>query len=517
MDNCLRFDPTAYTLESIDINGKNVVYKAYKHICYCEKPVDDDFQSLDLLAPVEVDGVSLDCSRAPIIFAIDVHGYTSCPNKGDHKSMPPMLGMLEGMGGPPFGDKPEGMDGPPFGGKPEGMTGPPFGDMPEDDEGPGEIDNGYVSRLAMTYGFVCVRPGCRGSDCQWPEGDPRSAEGKYYGKAPAAMVDLKAAVRYLRHNRELIPGNTDHILVHGGSAGGGLSCLLAASGDSSLYEPYLEAIGAAKESDQVFASASFSPVMNLDNGDGAYEFQWSHVPFADPFSRKSPELVDQEKASQLIQIYGEYLKQCNLKGHGNWGTLTLDNMAEYIMEEYLLDEAKQFMSGKTTSEQDAYLEKNPWMHRDGDSYRFTFADFSTHAKRVKALPAFDEVPLRNAETTVFGNATENARHFTEFGLQNCGMMGPVDSELKAICEMFNPMWHVLHNTPGCATHWWIRHGGIDPAVSVPTVLNFATALENKNKQVNARIIWDGNHCADDDPEGLIEWFCKICNYQTAWR
>ena len=101
-------------------------------------------------------------------------------------------------------------------------------------------------------GFVCVNPGARGRDCEWPEGDPRAKDGKYYGKAPAAMVALKAAVRYLRHNQDLIPGDFDHIVTHGGSAGGGLSCLLAASGDSPEYEPYLKAIGAAEESDRVF-------------------------------------------------------------------------------------------------------------------------------------------------------------------------------------------------------------------------------------------------------------------------
>ena len=89
----------------------------------------------------------------------------------------------------------------------------------------------------------------------------------------------------------------------------------------------------------------------------------------------------------------------------------------------------------------------------------------------------------------------------------------VSPELKAIADMFNPMWHVLHDNPGCAEHWWIRHGGVDGATSVPTVLNLATALENRGKEVNAQIIWDGGHCEDDDPEGLMDWYCRVCGYQ----
>jgi hypothetical protein len=365
-------------------------------------------------------------------------------------------------------------------------------------------------------GFMTVNPGCRGRNCEWPEGDPRAKDGKYYGKAPAAMVDLKAAVRYLRHNRDVIPGDVEHIVTHGGSAGGGLSCLLAASGDSPLYEPYLKAIGAAEASDRVFASASFSPVMNLDNGDGAYEFEWGHVPYTGgPFSRQEPKLVDQAMADEQRAIYKAYLDSCDLIGHGDWGKLTTDNLADYMLQEYLIPEAKRFMDKKSPAERAEYLAKNPWLQPDGDGYRFTFADFATHAGREKDLPAFDEFPLNNAETLVFGSATENARHFTPFSVQKAtgDPNAQVDPELQAIAEMFNPMWHVLHNNPGCADHWWIRHGGVDGATSVPTVLNLATALEDRGKEVNARIIWDGGHCEDDDPEGLLQWYCQVCGYE----
>ena len=373
-----------------------------------------------------------------------------------------------------------------------------------------------MANLALSLGFVCVNAGCRGRDCQWPEGDPRAKNGAYYGKAPAAAVDLKAAIRYLRHNRDLIPGDLDHIVTHGGSAGGGLSCLLAASGDSPEYTDYLREIGAAEESDCIFASASFSPVMNLEHGDGAYEFEWSHVPYSGgPFGHQEPALVDQAMAAEQKEIYKAYLDSCQLIGHGDWGKLTTENLADYILQEYLFPEAKRFMDEKTPAEREEYLRTNPWLKPQGIGYTFTFADFATHAGREKDLPAFDEFPLNNAETLVFGSATENARHFTPFSLQKAtgDPNAQVDPELRHITEIFNPMWHVLNNNPGCARYWWIRHGGVDGATSVPTVLNLATALENRGKEVNARIIWDGGHCEDDDPDGLLRWYCHVCGYQ----
>ena len=43
--------------------------------------------------------------------------------------------------------------------------------------------------LALAAGYVVVSPGCRGRD-------NKAADGTWYGKAPAAIADLKAAVRY---------------------------------------------------------------------------------------------------------------------------------------------------------------------------------------------------------------------------------------------------------------------------------------------------------------------------------
>jgi acetyl esterase/lipase len=66
----------------------------------------------------------------------------------------------------------------------------------------------------------------------------------FSGGAPWPVVDLKAAVRFLRYNAGVLPIDPARIFTFGFSMGGGVSSLMGTSGDSELYAPYLEAIGA---------------------------------------------------------------------------------------------------------------------------------------------------------------------------------------------------------------------------------------------------------------------------------
>lgn len=117
----------------------------------------------------------------------------------------------------------------------------------------------YVSDAAeyTSQGFVYVNAGCRGRDAG----------------APAGVTDLKAAIRYIRHNEGNIPGNMERIFSFGMSGGGAQSALLGATGDSQLYTPYLEAIGAVTGvSDAVAGSMCWCPITNLDYANEAYEW-----------------------------------------------------------------------------------------------------------------------------------------------------------------------------------------------------------------------------------------------------
>lgn len=117
----------------------------------------------------------------------------------------------------------------------------------------------YVSSAAdyTAAGFIYVNAGCRGRN-----------EG-----APAGVTDLKAAVRYIRYNEGNVPGSTERIFTFGMSGGGAQSALMGATGDSELYTPYLQAIGAVEGvSDAVAGSMCWCPITNLDYANEAYEW-----------------------------------------------------------------------------------------------------------------------------------------------------------------------------------------------------------------------------------------------------
>jgi hypothetical protein len=59
---------------------------------------------------------------------------------------------------------------------------------------------------ALKAGYVYIDVATRGRGIV-------AADGSYAGKAPAAIVDAKAAVRYLRLNDSAMPGNANHIVV----------------------------------------------------------------------------------------------------------------------------------------------------------------------------------------------------------------------------------------------------------------------------------------------------------------
>ena len=97
--------------------------------------------------------------------------------------------------------------------------------------------------------------------------------------APWGVTDLKAAIRFIRYNSDLIPGDKNSIFTFGHSGGGAQSCLLGVTGDSELYTDYLNEIGAAMTdssgnsiSDAIKGSQCWCPITNLDTADMAYEW-----------------------------------------------------------------------------------------------------------------------------------------------------------------------------------------------------------------------------------------------------
>ena len=150
-------------------------------------------------------------------------------------------------------------------------------------------------------GFIYVNAGCRGRDAG----------------APAGVTDLKAAIRYIRYSEENIPGNTERIFTFGMSGGGAQSALLGATGDSELYTPYLEAIGAVSGvSDAVAGSMCWCPITNLDYANEAYE--WNLGVTRTDLDEETKQLSD-----GLAEAFAQYVNELGLAdAEGNVLVLT---------------------------------------------------------------------------------------------------------------------------------------------------------------------------------------------------
>ena len=150
----------------------------------------------------------------------------------------------------------------------------------------------YASFTSYTdEGFVYVHAGCRGRDAG----------------APAGVTDLKAAVRYLRYTDDVIPGNAERIFTFGMSGGGAQSALMGSTGDSSLYDAYLEEIGAVTGvSDAVLGSMCWCPITNLDTADEAYEWMMGGT-------RSGLTEEEQQISDQLAEAFAAYINSAGIK------------------------------------------------------------------------------------------------------------------------------------------------------------------------------------------------------------
>lgn len=160
---------------------------------------------------------------------------------------------------------------------------------------------GYSAQSALTEytdvteytkeGFVYVHAGCRGRDAG----------------APAGVTDLKAAIRYLRYMDDTLAGSAERIFVFGMSGGGAQSALVGATGDSDLYEPYLDQIGAVKGvSDAVLGSMDWCPITNLDSADEAYEWMMG-------VTRSGLSDEEQQISDALAEAFAEYINQAGIQ------------------------------------------------------------------------------------------------------------------------------------------------------------------------------------------------------------
>lgn len=218
MTDKLRFNPEEYEIKTFEAGNVRVTCRAFEGVEYCAKPVNG-IQKLNIYAPADyfeggtINGYTL--GTAPIFMPNTVGGY---------------------------------------------MQGPAM--VPGIDRFNGQVNSAL---RALEHGYVVACAGIRGRNTgmksdEFFVGGNAGAEdaselGELVGRAPALAVDMKAAIRYLRHNADVIPGDAERIVTNGTSAGGALSAITGATGNHPDYQPYLEAIGAAEEQDDIFAAS----------------------------------------------------------------------------------------------------------------------------------------------------------------------------------------------------------------------------------------------------------------------
>ena len=294
-------------------------------------------------------------------------------------------------------------------------------------------------------GMIYLQPGIRGRD------NTTDSQGQeVVGGAPWGVTDLKAAIRYVRYNKDVLPGDTDKIVSFGHSGGGAQSAVLGASGDSTLYNPYLEALGAAMKdkegnpiSDAPYGTMTWSPITSLDYADAAYE--WNLGQFADSNTRAEGTFT-QALSQDLAKEYANYINQLGLKHEGQALTLTessegiytqgsyatyLEGVVNQSLNNFLDDTSFPYTSdgagpaGSTESvtyeTAQAYIDslnaETQWVTYDAAANRAkisSLADFAKYVKTAsKSVPAFDALDRSLAENAVFGVADANELHFDQ--------------------------------------------------------------------------------------------------------
>ena len=209
----------------------------------------------------------------------------------------------------------------------------------------------------LSAGCIYVYAGFRGRSAGYDS--TTGSNDLFPGGSPWPVVDLKAAVRYLRYNADALPCDTKRVFVFGFGAGGGLSATLGSSGDSALFEPYLAEIGAATHdasgatlSDAVSGSASWCPQTSFDMADAAYE--WAQGQYATEGQRAEGTWTAALSAD-LAAAYGAWVNEMDLRGSDD-AQLTLDETeaGAYAMGSYAaallgsIDDAASYFVQNTT-------------------------------------------------------------------------------------------------------------------------------------------------------------------------
>jgi len=402
----------------------------------------------------------------------------------------------------------------------------------------GNPSAGDATGMALQRGYVVAIVGSRGRSSYVTKGKKKI----YNGKAPAAILDLKAAIRYLRHFDEQMPGDAEKIITDGTSAVGAMSALMGATGNNPAYEKYLKAMGAADERDDVFASVCYCSITDLRHADMAYEWLYGQTD-----SRKANDVAHRQVTQELAALFPAYVNSLGLKRKD--GTLlTGDNYLSYIKEELIRSAQIAKDAGADipdsigfcfTSDAGTFAPVNGGMpdlnNLPKDMARNTkkggmtggkvkrvgeyiidldmtkYLNYVANKTPLKMAPAFDALGVAgneaSGENDEFGDVNNIPANFTDYSAGRNGTT--VSDKIKEEEYLLNPMEQIGQEGVTVAPHWYIRHGSIDRDTAFPVALNLATKLENAGKDVNFLLAWNRPHSGDYALNELFNWIAYI--------
>ncbi len=384
-----------------------------------------------------------------------------------------------------------------------------------------------TSSTAETYtnkGFIYLWPGCRGRD---------------HG-APLGVTDLKAAVRYYRYliAKGSAPGNSDLIFSFGHSGGGAQSAIFGTSGNCSLYDDYLSAIGANTDyKDNLYGSMCWCPITNLDQADAAYEWNMGLT--------RSVSGSDLSISKALAAEFATYINAIGFKHPTSGNTLTLSSTDdgyyqsgsyyEYIME--VINDAVTRYNTYNSASVATYSTTD-------QSALSTFA--SNYKNATKGLGAFDDIDAKGqAENTLMG-ISGTAGHFDKFLADIVNTYASdyyssftsdlastnVDAVGKTVetrLMMYTPLYYLMSNSTyysgggagisDVAPYWRIRSGITQEDTALSTEANLALGLYAYDgvKDVDFETIWAQGHTEAEDSgdadDNFISWVAEcVSNY-----
>ena len=474
----LAFDAKNYESMSTTVDNKEIKYRAFEYIPYVANPIDIDQQYMNIYVPEEyfnngtINGYNT--QTAPIFMPNAVGGY-----------------------------------------------------MPSQAMTP-KMENGKPNSVlyALSRGYVVASPSTRGRT-------NKASDGNFIGKAPAVIVDLQAATAYLHANDSAMPGNANRIITNGTSAGGGVSLLQGATGNSSDFQPYLQALGAATAATNVYAVSAYAPITNLDAADMAYEWSYNGITSFNKVTMGQGELPqanvggnsappqrtmqrvnlnadDLSYSKMLSEHFPDYVN--NLQLRDSLGrVLKLDKNGNGTFKNYV----KEFIvaAANKAAAKGTDLSKHTYLVRDnktGTIKDINWEAYNHFVSRSKAPGAFDSRANDTGENNLFGTSTTDNNHFTiTAALHDSTANQDVYVENAKIVTMMNPMNYLGSPAATNARFYRIRYGTADSNTSVAIPLIVGTRAQNLGYRVDMATPFNVDHSGDYDLEELFNWMDNI--------